>query len=274
MGGEISTILGGLGTSGSMAVVAWMFRKKFPKAALCCLVAALVPISVIAVWEVAGAVRPPAYELRVSPPPPGPGASHQNWGGLYESGASVEKVSVIVLEDGTESESVEIGPINLADRELTLELDPDRDDRLIVHSNSNPQGQILLRSIDRHLRDRIFAGTVKPLAVSYTEEANKIGDRVEVDQASVTRPEFQDLEVVINQWIYKPEAAVGIDVFMGDERVAEDEVVTRQNPIAIEHDALKAMVAIATLDFQDDVQKRAKFIVLKYPAELDAGAER
>lgn len=273
MGSEIATILGGLGTSGGMAVVAWMFRKNFPRVAQACLFVALLPISVIAVWEVADAVTPPSYELRVSPPLPGSSAS-QNWGGVYESGASVEKISVIVLKDGAESESVEIGPIDFADRELTLELDPDRDDRMMVNRNSNPQGGILFQELDGRLRDQIFAGSVKPVAVSYTEEANRIGDRVAVNQASVAKPEFQDLEIGVKQWIYRPQSGVGIDIFLGDERVAEDKVVTRENPLAIEHDRLKATVALATLDFQDEERKRAKFIVLKYPAEPGVGAGR
>ena len=257
-----------------MAVVAWMFRKKSPRVAQYCLVAALCPISVIAVWEVADEVIPSSYELRVSPSPPGSSASSPKWGGLYESGASVSKVSVIVLEDGAEFESVEVGPINLADRELTLGLHPDRDDRMIASRSSNRLGEVPFQNLEMRLREQIFAGSVKPLAVSYTEEANRIGDRIAVAQASVSQPEFQDLAMVVTQWIYRPEAGVGVDIYLGDERVAEGEVVTRENPLALEHGALNATIALATLDFQDDARKRAKFIVLKYPAEMNVGADR
>ena len=257
-----------------MAAVAWMFRKKFPKVALGCLIAAMVPIAAVAVWEVATVVNPPLYDLRLSHPVPGTRESGQPWGGFYESGASVGQVTVTALKDGEQFKSIEIAPIDFAERRLSVELDPSAEDSMLVKSNSNSQGRILFRTLDSRLRGRIFSGSVKPDVVSYTEEANEIGDRIGVNQASVDKQAFQGLEMLVKQWIYSPEAGVGVDIFVDDERIAEGRVVTRENPLAVKFRARNATIALVTLDLQDEVRKRAKFVLLMYAASPDLSAAR
>lgn len=168
------------------------------------------------------------------------------------------------MKDGDETiASVSIPSIDVPNRSLGLELDPNRSDRLVVGLNENRQGWIYLPGLSDDVRERIFSGSVRPHAVAFSNEVNYLGDRVEANPYSAARREFDSLEMTVRRWVYHPTAGVVIDIHENGDLTKEG-LVTREDPLPISTPTTKATLALVGLDFTDEVSKRASFVMLKY----------
>ena len=258
---ELIGLVGELGTAGGIAVVAWLFHDDFPRTSRMCLVFAIVLMGVLALSEAWHQMTATEFELVIEPSHDQPAGK---WGGVYEEGASVGRISAELVKDGEETiESVNIPSIEVASRILDLELDPDRSDRLIASLNGNRQGWIYIPKLSDDVRERIFSGSVRPHAVAFSNEVNYLGDRLEVSPYSAVRREFDSLEITVKEWIYHPVAGVAIDLHENGELITEG-LVTQEDALPISTPTTKATVALVGIDLTGEAPNRASFVMLKY----------